>query len=153
VSNIGTPRAVADLPAGLCVATVELAAPPQRVFDALASDEVCRWWVRPGVFDTREWSGDVRPGGSWHAAGIGGGRPYGLEGEFVEVERPNRLVHTWKLSGTPEAATTIEYVLEATDSGTRVTLRQAKFANRGACAATALGWETSFEELARMLRS
>ena len=149
--TIGTARAVADLAQGLVIATVEVPASPERTFDALASAEVCRWWVRPGVFDTREWSGDVRPGGRWLAAGFGGGRPNGLEGEFVEVDRPNSLVHTWSLSGAPEATTNVEYALEPVDGGTRVTLRQARFTGRGNCAATALGWETSFEELARML--
>jgi len=148
-----TARAVADLAAGLCIATVEVPASAERVFDALASDEICRWWVRPGVFDTREWTGDVRPGGTWRASGIGGGRPYTLEGQFLEVEKPHRLVHTWTLAGTPEATTTIEYVLEPADGGTRVTLRQSRFAGRGSCAATAIGWETSFEELARLLGS
>ena len=60
-------RAVADLVEGLILASVEIAAPPERVFQALASKEVCNWWVRPGVFDTREWMGDVRAGGRWRA--------------------------------------------------------------------------------------
>jgi uncharacterized protein YndB with AHSA1/START domain len=151
MTTIGTARAVADLATGLVIATVEVPASPERVFEALTSAEVCRWWVRPGVFDTREWTADVRPGGRWRATGVGGGRPYTLEGEFIEVDRPHRLLHTWTLSGAPEATTNVEYVLERVDGGTRVTLRQSRFAARGPCAATALGWETSFEELARML--
>jgi uncharacterized protein YndB with AHSA1/START domain len=149
--TIGTARAVADLAEGLVIATVEVPASPERVFEALTSEEVCRWWVRPGVFDTREWSGDVRPGGRWRATGVGGGRPYTLEGEFIEVGAPHRLLHTWTLSGAPEATTNVEYVLEPAEGGTRVTLRQSRFAGRGSCGATALGWETSFEELVRML--
>ena len=61
-------RAVADLAEGLILASVEVAAPPERVFRAVASKEITEWWVRPGVFDTREWSGDVRAGGRWRAA-------------------------------------------------------------------------------------
>jgi hypothetical protein len=37
--------------------------PAERVFQALASEEIITWWARPGVFDTREWSGEVRVGG------------------------------------------------------------------------------------------
>ena len=151
MSGIGSARAVADLADGLVLATVEVRAAPERVFRALASDEVCRWWVRPGVFDTRQWSGEVRPGGRWQASGIGGGKPYELEGEFIDVEAPRRLLHTWNLGGSPEATTTIEYILEPAGDGTRVTLRQSRFSSPGACAATCLGWETSFEELQRML--
>jgi hypothetical protein len=61
----GSARAVADFAEGSVVASVEIAASPERVFLALASKEIVDWWVRPGVFDTREWSGDVRVGGRW----------------------------------------------------------------------------------------
>ena len=74
-------RAVADVIDGLIVASVEIARTPERVFQALSSREVVDWWVNPGVFDTREWSGDVRVGGRWRASGIARGAPYTLEGE------------------------------------------------------------------------
>jgi uncharacterized protein YndB with AHSA1/START domain len=148
VITIGTARAVADLSEGLILATVEVAASPERTFHALASGEVTRWWVRPGFFDTREWSGDVRPGGQWRASGIGGGKPYVLEGRFTEVEPPHRLVHTWGLAGTES---TVSYELEPIDGGTRVTLRHVGLAPRQTCAGTCIGWETSFQELARIL--
>ena len=148
--TIGTARAVADLAEGLVLATVEVASGPERTFRALASEDVLRWWIRPGVFDTGEWTGDVRPGGRWHASGVGGGKPYALDGEFSEVDPPRRLVHTWSLGS---ATSTVAYDLEPVDGGTRITLRHTGLAPRQACAATCIGWETSFEELARMLTS
>jgi activator of Hsp90 ATPase-like protein len=69
-------RAVADLAEGSILASVEIAAPPERVFRALSSKEIVEWWVRPGVFDTREWTGDVRVGGRWRASGMAYGQPY-----------------------------------------------------------------------------
>lgn len=131
-------------------ASAEIAAPPDRVFRALASDEVTQWWVRPGVFDTREWSGDVRPGGNWSASGIGGGNPYTLEGEFLEVQAPSKLVHTWHLAGTPASPTTVSYALEPANGGTRVTLKQEGFTTPEGCVNTATGWETSFEKLTEL---
>ena len=148
--DITTPRAVADFGEGLVLATVEVNASPDRVYRALASDEVCRWWIRPGVFDTREWSGDVRPGGRWRASGVGRGKPDALEGEFIEVEAPSRLLHTWTSVGAPEGTTNVEYVVESAPGGARVTLRQSRFQTREACAATCLGWETSFGALQEM---
>jgi uncharacterized protein YndB with AHSA1/START domain len=136
-----------------CTIRADIAAPPQRVFSALASPEITRWWVRPGVFDTREWSGDVRPGGRWSASGIGGGNPYALEGEFLDVQAPQRLVHTWHLAGMPAAPTTVSYELEPTASGTRITLRHEGFASPQACTNTAIGWETSFERLKELLNT
>jgi uncharacterized protein YndB with AHSA1/START domain len=147
----GTARAVADLTEGQILASVEIAAPPERVFRALASEEIVNWWVRPGVFDTREWAGEVRVGGRWEASGIGGGRPYTLEGAFREVEPPWKLAHTWYPSGAQAAATTVTYLVEPSDAGTRITLRHSGFGSREVCSNTCIGWETSFERLAELL--
>jgi len=66
-------RAVADVIEGCIVASVEIARTPDRVFQALSTPEIVDWWVNPGVFDTREWKGDVRVGGRWSASGIARG--------------------------------------------------------------------------------
>jgi uncharacterized protein YndB with AHSA1/START domain len=142
-----------DVDAGVVVATVELAASPERVFRALASKEIVDWWVRPGVFDTTEWSGDVRAGGRWRASGTGNGRPYTLEGEFLAVDAPRRLVHTWQIAGAPAAPTTLTYLVERSERGSRVTLRHEGFTSAAVCTNTGIGWETSFEALAERLAS
>src|SRR5947209_17000807 len=116
-------RAVSDLVDGQVVASVELAVGPERVFQALASRDVVDWWVRPGVFDTREWTGDVRVGGRWRTSGIGRGKPYAIEGEFLKIDPPRKLVHTWHPVGSPEPPSTVTYELEPTAGGTRITLR------------------------------
>jgi uncharacterized protein YndB with AHSA1/START domain len=60
----GAARAVADVVEGELLGSVEVSATPERVFRALAST---KWWViRPCVFDTREWTGDVRVGGEFY---------------------------------------------------------------------------------------
>jgi uncharacterized protein YndB with AHSA1/START domain len=145
------PRAVADLAQGLILASVEIAAPPERVFSALASKEIVDWWVNPGVFNTTEWSGDVRVGGHWRSSGLVRGERYSLEGEFVEVDPPRKLVHTWQRVGAPGGKTTVTYLLEPLEGGTRVTLRHAGFPSHGAFMTTSMGWETSLERLAQIL--
>jgi uncharacterized protein YndB with AHSA1/START domain len=117
-NNIGA-RAVADLAEGLILASVEITAAPERVFQALASNEITEWWVRPGVFDTREWTGDVHQGGRWRAAGMTRGQPYVQEGEFLEVEPPRRLVHTWESGSKPGKASTVTYLVEPLEGRTR----------------------------------
>jgi len=151
IVNDSRARAVADLTEGLVLASVEVAAAPERVFRALASKEITEWWVRPGVFDTREWAGDVHPGGRWRASGMTRGEPYVQEGEFLEVESPRWLVHTWEGAGKPGVASTVTYLLEPIDGRTRITLRHLGFASRERCSAFAIGWETSFERLAAIL--
>jgi uncharacterized protein YndB with AHSA1/START domain len=144
-------RAVADLSEGLVLASVEVVAAPERVFRALASKEITEWWVRPGVFDTREWTGDVRVGGRWRASGTTRGEPYVQEGEFLEIESPRWLVHTWEGVGKPGAASTVTYLVEPIDGRTRITLRHLGFASRQTCSAFTIGWETSLERLAEIL--
>jgi uncharacterized protein YndB with AHSA1/START domain len=153
IVNDSRARAVADLTEGLVLASVEVAAAPERVFRALASKEITEWWVRPGAFDTREWAGDVHPGGRWRASGMTRGEPYVQEGEFLEVESPRRLVHTWEGAGKPGAASTVTYLLDPIDGRTHITLRHLGFASRERCSAFAIGWETSFERLAEILAS
>ena len=144
-------RAVADTAAGLILASVEVTAPLERAFRALATSEIVAWWVRPGIFDTREWQAELRAGGLWLASGVGAAGPYSLEGRFVEVDPPRRLVHTWHPAGTDAPTTTVTYTLEAIGARTRITLRHEGFTAADACVNTALGWETSFARLAELL--
>ena len=134
-------RSVADFAAGRIVATVEIEAPPERVFRALASDEVVHWWGAEGVYKTAEWTGDVRPGGRWRASGVeADGKPFAVEGEYLETDPPRKLVHTWKPSWDPGSSTTVTYRLEAIAGGTRVTLHHEGFASRESCAGHTDGW-------------
>ena len=146
------PRAAADLAEGLVLATVEIQAPPGRVFRALSSAEIVSWWVRRGVFDTKEWSGTVQTGGAWQSAGLAMGRPYSLHGQYLQVDPPSRLVHTYRRGDVPgDPATTVSYSLEPAGDGTRITLRHSGFTSREVCMNNCLGWETSLAELAALL--
>lgn len=152
-SSTSTVRIDMNPAEGLIVATVELPVPAERAFLALASREVTDWWVRPGVFDTRTWMGDVRAGGRWEASGFGGGQPYVLEGEFLEVDSPRALAFTWPPRGTPGAPTTVTCTLEPHNEGTRLILRHSGFTSPQACERTAVGWRTSFDRLVEILTS
>lgn len=144
-------RAVYDLSEGRILAAVEIPSPTEEVFKALIGQEVIKWWVNPGVFDTREWVADVRPGGVWHAAGIGRGQPYKLEGEFTEINSPDKLVHTWRSGGEAESSTTVTYLLNQIPGGTRLTLRHEGFKDPPTLIRTCIGWETSFAALGSIL--
>jgi uncharacterized protein YndB with AHSA1/START domain len=144
-------RAVADVIDGRIVASVELATTPERVFQALASREIVDWWVNPGVFDTREWTGDVRVGGRWRASGIARGQPYVLEGEFIEVDPPRRLVQTWHRAGAPGTPSTVTYLLEPIDGGTRLTVHHQDIAAPDQRSNFGAGWRTSLDRLSEIL--
>ncbi len=145
-----TAEAIADQAKGQILAHVEIAAAPERVFQALASNEVCDWWVRPRVFNTTEWSGEVRVGGRYRTKGIARGEPYTIEGEFLEIDPPRKLVMTWHRAGTPGEPTVVTYMLETIDGGTRLTLRHAGFTSAENLTNVAAGWKTSFDQLAEL---
>jgi uncharacterized protein YndB with AHSA1/START domain len=144
-------RAVSDVIDGLVVASVEIAKTPERVFQALTTPEVIEWWVNPGVFDTREWSGDIRVGGQWSASGMARGAPYTLVGEFLEVDPPNKLVQTWHMKGAPGTPSTVTYLLEMIPGGTRLTVRHAGLAAPDQQKNVGAGWCSSFEQLAEIM--
>ena len=60
----GRAHAAANLRGRSIFGSVDIAASATRVFRALASEEIIHWWIRPGVFNTSDWAGDVRVGGS-----------------------------------------------------------------------------------------
>ena len=144
-------RAVADVIDGLIVASVEIERTPDRVFQALTTREIVDWWVNPGVFDTREWSGDVRVGGRWRASGAARGASYTLEGEFLEVDPPRKLVQTWHRLGTPGAPSTLTYLLEPIVGGTRLTVRHAGIVAPDQRQNMSAGWCSSFDRLSEIL--
>jgi len=139
----GAARAVADLTQGLILASVEIDAPPERVFRALSSAEVAEWWGSPDTYRVKKWTGDVRPGGSWRSDGVGAdGKPFSVGGEFLEVDPPRLLVQTWKPDWDPGPATTIRYQIDTLPGGSRVTIRHEGFQGRAAsCEGHAQGWE------------
>jgi uncharacterized protein YndB with AHSA1/START domain len=96
-------QAVADVEQGTVLATVEIAAAPERVFEALVrSEDVTRWWRSAEGYNTTEWTADVRKGGRLHAAGtMPNGSTQTIDGEFTEVEAPRKLGFTWRPSWDP----------------------------------------------------
>jgi len=136
-------RAVADVTAGVVLASVEIAVPPERVFQALTTDEITQWWGSAELYRTTQYTADLRPGGKWRTDGIGAdGSAFFVEGEFREIDPPRRLVQTWKAAWDGNNETLITYSLEPTEGGTRVTVRHEGFADRrDSCRGHGAGWE------------
>ena len=136
-------RAIADVSTGLILATVEIAAPPERVFRALTSEELVKWWGAEDLYRTTQFQADVRVGGKWRSEGKGSdGAPFSVEGEYLEVDAPKKVSFTWKPQWEKGLETKVTYLLEAIDSGTRVVLRHEGFGERmDSCRGHAEGWE------------
>ena len=136
-------RAIADLGEGVVLARVEISVPPERVFRALTTDELTKWWGSAETYRTTKHVVDLRPGGAWRSDGVGAdGHEFHVGGEILEVDPPRKLVQTWRPSWEPGPPTTITYTLDAIEGGTRLTVRHAGFGERAqSCDDHAQGWE------------
>ena len=91
-----------------------IAAPPQRVFEAITDpSQVPKWWGQSGMYRTTKWQTDLRVGGKWSSNGVAAdGSEFKIHGEYLEVDPPRRLVHTWIASWTPALKTVVRWELE-----------------------------------------
>ena len=95
-------------------AEVFIAAPPARVFQAISDPtQLPRWWGQDGLYRVTKSTMDVRPGGKWRSDGLGAdGKEFYVEGEYLEVDPPRKLVHTWIGSYTGKQKTIVRWELE-----------------------------------------
>jgi uncharacterized protein YndB with AHSA1/START domain len=149
-------------------AEIFIAAPPERVFQAITDPtQTPQWWGQQGMYRITAYKGDVRVGGKWSSVGMGAdGKSFRVDGEYLEIDPPRRLVYTWISSYMGPQTTTVHWELEPREvhafehrgpgkvgSGTLVRLRHQGF--RGAPQAAlghsqgwvrVLGWMQAFVE-------
>src|SRR5437667_3448491 len=78
------------------LAEIFIAAPPARVFEAITDPkQTVQWWGLKGMFRATDAKSDLRLGGKWSSEGLtGDGRPFRVEGEYLEIDPPRLLVYT-----------------------------------------------------------
>jgi len=152
------------------VVTAELliAAPPARVFEAISDPaQTAKWWGQKGLYRVTSTRADVRVGGKWLTEGVSeSGKPFSVGGEYLEVDPPRLLVHTWNPSYSDLVDTVVRWELEPRDvhglqgrgparvgTGTVVKIRHSGFAGDLAQAqgygegwVRVLGWMQAFVE-------
>jgi uncharacterized protein YndB with AHSA1/START domain len=142
-------------------ADIEIAAPPEDVFQALTDPEqLAAWWGSEETYRTRDWQIDARPGGAWSARTTdSSGRDGTVHGRYLAVDAPRLLECTWQASWDDLAPTRIRYELTPAMvdgvSGTRLIVTHTGFADVVSAAASgvtqALGWAGTLETLARYM--
>ncbi|XVV01951.1 SRPBCC domain-containing protein [Actinosynnema sp. CA-248983] len=131
--------------------TVEVAQPPDRVWSAITTAEGLASW-----FGDRA-TIDLRPGGavtmSWESGDA-------VEMRVERVEEPSVFGFTWRMHGMPEddpRRTYVEFTLEPTESGTRLTVVESGFAqlpedrHGKAFDAHSQGWHSELGQLVDLL--
>jgi uncharacterized protein YndB with AHSA1/START domain len=110
------------------VSEIEIAAPPERVFQSLTdSDQLVRWFTDASC-PVQFWKMDARPGGSYSYATeksnivVNGVSEFKCCGEILEFDPPRLLVYTWIANWhlDPKRKTIVRWELTPTASGTHV---------------------------------
>jgi len=131
--------------------TVQIAHPPDQVWAALTTAEGLAAWFG------NEATIDLRPGGSARMRWTGGET---AEMRVERVEEPRVFGFTWHIFGLPDddpRRTYVEFTLEPSGSGTRLTVVESGFAQlaedayRKAYDGNAQGWDSELGELVAYL--
>lgn len=133
-----------------------IAAPPARVFEAITDpSQLPRWWGQQGIHRITEWKADLRLGGRWSSTGAhADGTSFTIEGEYLEIDAPRLLVHTWIPRWLGPLKTVVRWELEPhavhglhptgprkAGTGTLLKIRQQGFAGAPHVPGHAEGWK------------
>lgn len=124
------------------VAEIHIAAPPERVFQALTDPaQVPQWWGEAGIYRCTKFESDLRVGGKWRAIGIdGGGRNFEISGTYIEIDPPRVLASTWVATWTGAIETRVRWELAPASRGTHVKIRHCGIAAHPELAQSYRGW-------------
>ncbi len=130
-------------------------APAEAVFRTWTTRESMEQWYREGdTFAARVTELDVRAGGSYRVEfGPAGAPPYVEHGEYLEVDRPHRLVMTETLDGvdSPWAHTTVTVELREENGKTHLTLTHTGFPSGAHRDIAAGGWPGFLDRIDALL--
>lgn len=140
----------------IVLATIDIDVPPPRVFDALNSAEVEKWWGEPSLYRMQNWQCDLRPGGRWQVDVVmPDGAVHPADGRYLVVQAPSLVVlsrrYNWDHPTLSRQVTKLTYRFDPIENGTRVTVRQEEFGSPEAAREHAAGWERTLNLLAAYL--
>ena len=124
--------------------------PAERVFDAWTDPKLAAKWLftTPGS-ESHFTELDVRVGGGWVIVDRRDGVDYKALGEYLEIDRPRRLVFSFGMPQFSDAFNTVTIEIEPEGDGCLMTLTQdnlpAEYHEP-----TRQGWEEMFHALATL---
>jgi len=141
------------------VTEIEIAAPPERVFQALTDPrQLFRWWGSQGPIKSKVWEMDARLGGRWRCdvadparkISLNGVTEFKANGEILEFDPPRLLAYSWLANWhhQPERRTVVRWELSAIGNGTRVKVTHSGLAGDAQASKDySGGWPAVVEEL------
>ena len=134
-----------------------IAAPVERVYDYWTRAELLARWLAPGEVVVADSDVDLQPGGAWFVTmRHPDGHTSTVEGIYLALEPPHRLVFTWGSNDSHCAAgqgeTEVEIALAEVPGGTRLVLTHTKFATVEQRDRHEMGWGGCLDKLERVAR-
>jgi len=141
------------------VCEVQIAASPERVFQALTeADQLMRWWNgEGGPCRVKRWEMDARIGGKWKCMifdptgkmMLPGVSDFESSGEIIEFDPPRVLSYTWfaTFHSNPAHPTLVRWELIPEPRGTLVRVTHSALKALPGGTDYVKGWPGVFEEL------
>jgi uncharacterized protein YndB with AHSA1/START domain len=105
-------------------------ATPERLFDAWTQPEQLKKWWGPQSVLCSDAAVDLRIGGGYRIANqFPDGRVLWITGEFEVIERPRRLIYTWRVGSEADASERVIVTFEARSEGTEVIVTHERIPN------------------------
>jgi uncharacterized protein YndB with AHSA1/START domain len=131
--------------------TRRIAASPEGVFDAWTDPAIAGRWLFTGpASEAHKTDIDPRPGGAWRIEDRREGVDYVAVGEYLEVERPRRLVFTFGMPQFAPGFSRVTVDLAPDRDGCLLTLTQEGVPD-AARAGLEEGWSQMFGQLEAVL--
>jgi uncharacterized protein YndB with AHSA1/START domain len=137
--------------------TRDFDAPPDMIFDALTQPElVQRWLTGPDGWIMPVCEIDMKVGGAWRYVWRNeeNGREFGMHGEYLEIARPERIVHT-EFFGKGESLVTSSITGKGDTATLTMTMRFASRVERDGALETGMadGVAAGYDRLDEILAS
>lgn len=128
------------------------AAPRERVFHAWTEPKLIEQWFRPMGQRTKVAVLDFHVGGAYRFELINpSGKGSTIEGNFVEVVPPERLVFTWLTESTHGEQTLVTVEFKERDGLTEILLTHDRLADEAMVLIHKQGWESCIDLVAEVL--
>jgi glutathione S-transferase len=127
-------------------------APREKVYDAFTTETGLTAWMGPRGMTVRSATVNPRVGGEWRVEMSNrDGFTLAVGGHYEQMQRPARLVYSWKWEGDrnpmPLLETLIEVTFDEKDGGTELRMTHSGFPAAAAREGHNQGWSSTFNKL------
>jgi uncharacterized protein YndB with AHSA1/START domain len=129
-------------------------ASPERLFDAWTRPEHLRAWWGPRPVTCSGAEVDLRVGGGYRIANVlPDGTTVMIEGTFRQIERPHKLVYTWRMGPGEESSSLVTVHFESHGDATEVVIVHESLPSDAVRDSHAQGWNGCLDGLVAWLAS